>query len=214
MFKKVLLILAAVIGGLAAYVALQPNEFRVSRSMTMAAEPAAVFAEINDFHRWQAWSPWAQLDPNAKVTFEGPAAGEGAIFRWVGNDDVGEGHMTIVACKPHERIGLKLTFIKPMPGDADVEFTFQPAAEKSTTVQWTMTGKNDFFGKAMCLVMNMDKMIGSDYERGLANIKKIVESPHKPVDPLTHEAKPAATAPAAGQPQPLDPPDPVDPFKK
>ena len=159
-------------------VSLQPSEFHVVRSATMAAPPAAVFAQVNDFHKWEGWSPWAKLDPNAKSTFEGPSAGKNAIFRWAGNDDVGEGSMTITESRPNELIRIRLDFVKPFENTADVEFTFKPESDR-TTVTWSMAGKNNFIGKALCLFMNMDKMIGDKYDEGLANIKAIVEAPKK-----------------------------------
>ena len=180
MFRKILVwigaILALLLLGFAVVVAVQPEDFRVERSATMAASPDKVFAHVNDFHRWDAWSPWLELDPGAKTTFEGPTAGEGAVFRWSGNDQVGEGSMTIVESRPDERIGIELAFVKPMQDVADVEFTFQPDGER-TKVSWIMSGKNDdFMSKAACLVMNMESYIGTKYEQGLANLKRIVEA--------------------------------------
>src|SRR2546423_1666899 len=106
--------------------AFQPSEFRVMRTTTMAAPPAAVFAQVNDFHNWEAWSPWAKLDPTAKNTFEGPAAGTGAGFSWAGNDKVGEGRMTITQSHPNDLVAIELDFIKPFASTALTEFTFKP----------------------------------------------------------------------------------------
>jgi uncharacterized protein YndB with AHSA1/START domain len=177
--KRKLLIALAVLGGLIfiflIVVVVQPADYRVERSATFAAEPSEVFAQVNDLRQWENWSPWAKLDPNAKNSFEGASEGEGAIFRWSGNSDVGEGSMTIVESRPYERIRLRLDFVKPMEGTADVEFQFQPQGEQ-THVTWSMRGKNNFIGKAMCLFMDMDAMIGGDYEKGLANMKGVVET--------------------------------------
>jgi hypothetical protein len=178
MFKKILLGLAALIAVFLIVVAMQPDEFRVSRSATVAASPDRVFAQVNDFHNWQAWSPWAKLDPNAKATFEGPPAGEGAVFIWAGNNEVGEGRMTVMQSRPSELVLIKLDFVKPMEGTSDVEFTFKPQ-NNDTVVTWTMSGQNNFIGKAICLIMNQDKMIGGYFEKGLANLKSIVESARK-----------------------------------
>lgn len=181
MLKKILLGAGAAVALLivvfAIAVLMQPSEYRVQRSLAMAAPQERVFEQVNDFHNWQPWSPWAKLDPNAKYTFEGPPSGTGAIYRWAGNDKVGEGHLTITESQPPESIRLKLVFIKPMPGVADTEFTFKPEGER-TRMTWTMSGKNeDFMSKAFCLFMNMDTMIGGDFEKGMALIKEIVERP-------------------------------------
>jgi len=179
MLKKLgigLALLAMLVFCFAGFVALQPNEFKVTRSATMAAPPAVVFAQVNDFHAWQDWSPWAKLDPNATATFEGPDAGPGAKFLWAGNDEVGEGSMTITESKPAERILIKLAFTKPYQDASDVEFTFKPDGDQ-TNVSWTMSGQHTFMSKAMCLFMNMDKMVGEKFEEGLASIKAKVETP-------------------------------------
>ena len=179
-WKKNLGIGAAVFGALLVVflvvVALQPNDYRVTRSATMNAAPATVFAEVNDFHRWEAWSPWAKLDPNAKATFEGPEAGEGAKFSWSGNDKVGAGTQTIVESKPDERVHFRLDFEKPMKDTCDADFTFKPQGDQ-TLVTWSMWGKKNFAGKAFCLFMDMDKYLGGEFEKGLASLKGIVEKP-------------------------------------
>lgn len=173
-FTKVALVLVAVIAALLGVVAVQPTDFRVARSQSMAASPAAVFAQVNDFHKWEAWSPWLKIDPNAKGTYAGPTEGAGAIFRWAGNPEVGEGSMTITESSPYDRIRIRLDFLKPFEDTADVEFTFEPRGDE-TFVTWSMSGQNNFMGKFICLFMNMDDMIGSKYEEGLASIKAIVE---------------------------------------
>ena len=171
----ILAVLAAAVAVLLIVVAMQPTDFRITRSAKISASPPAVFEQVNDFHNWQQWSPWAKLDPNAKSTFEGPSSGEGAIFRWAGNAEIGEGNMTITQSQPSERVKLKLEFIKPFADTADTEFTFQPEGDQ-TVVTWTMAGKNNFMAKAFCLFMDMDKMLGGQFEEGLANMKAAVES--------------------------------------
>lgn len=178
MFKKILLGLLLLIIAFLVIVTLQPSEFHVQRSATMAAPPSAVFEHVNDFHKWEAWSPWAKLDPNCKNTYEGPTAGQGAILRWAGNSEVGEGSMTILESKPSELVRIQLHFIKPFEDTAITEFNLKPDGDK-TKVTWSMSGKNTFIGKIFCLFMNMDKMIGDNYDEGLANIKGIVETPSK-----------------------------------
>ena len=174
MFKKILIGLILIVAILAGVIAMQPGEFNISRSAKMAAPPAAPFEQVNDFHKWQAWSPWDKIDPAMKRTYEGPESGVGAIYRWAGNSEVGEGNMTITESKPNDLIKIKLVFIKPMEGVSDTEFTFKPEGN-DTVVTWNMAGKNNFVGKAFCLFMGMDKMIGEKFEEGLAEMKKIVE---------------------------------------
>jgi hypothetical protein len=172
--KKILIGLLVVIGGFCVVVALQPSEYRVTRQATMAAPAAPVFEQVNEFRKWQAWSPWEHLDPAMKRSFEGPPAGPGAIYRWTGNSDVGEGSMTILESRAPELVRIELHFIKPFDSKASNEFLFK-AEGNQTLVTWTMSGKNDFVGKAFCLFMNMDKMVGADFEKGLAAMKAIVE---------------------------------------
>jgi len=175
MLKKILIALAAIIVVFVAVVAMQPSEFRIVRTATMSAPAPAVFAQVNDFHNWEAWSPWAKLDPTAKNSFEGPSAGIGAIFRWAGNKEVGEGSMTITESRPSDLIKIKLEFLKPFAATNTAEFTFKPDGDQ-TAVTWGMAGKNNFISKAICLFMNMDKMVGGKFEEGLAAMKSIVEA--------------------------------------
>jgi hypothetical protein len=172
---------AVMLGLFLVIVAMQPNEYRVTRSATMQAAPASVFTEVNNFHNWEAWSPWAKLDPNAKSEFAGPESGEGAKFSWSGNDKVGEGTQTIIESQPDERIRIQLDFERPMKDTADVEFKFKPQDDQ-TLVTWSMSGKKNFVGKAVCMFMNMDKMVGGEFEKGLANLKGVVEKRDKKPD--------------------------------
>ncbi|MGD9646005.1 MAG: SRPBCC family protein [Pirellulales bacterium] len=178
MVKWILIVLGVLLGivaVLAIVVALQPAEFVVERSLTMAAPPDVVFDQVNDFHKWQAWSPWAKLDPDAQNTFEGPDSGEGAKFAWSGNNDVGEGNMTIVESRRPEQIKIDLRFVRPFEDQADTLFSFAPTSD-GTQVTWRMSGTNNFVGKAMCLVVNMDTMVGGDFDKGLAAMKEIAEA--------------------------------------
>ena len=175
MLKKFLIAIAAIIVVFVVVVALQPSEFRIVRSATISAPAPAVFAQVNDFHNWEAWSPWAKLDPAAKATFEGPSAGTGAIFKWAGNKEVGEGSMTITESRPSDLIRIKLEFLRPFEATNSAEFTFKPEGNR-TAVTWSMEGKNNFIAKAVCLFMNMDKMVGGQFEQGLAQMKSVVES--------------------------------------
>jgi uncharacterized protein YndB with AHSA1/START domain len=177
MLKKlfiVFLVLVVIVGAFAGFVAIQPAEFRVVRSATIAAPPAEVFGHVNDFHSWKAWSPWEKLDPAAKNTFEGPAAGKGAMFTWSGNDEIGAGKMTLIESQPNDLIKIKLEFKRPFEATNDVEFTFKEK-DKTTLVTWTMVGQKNFFVKAVGLFMNMDKMVGDQFEEGLANLTAVAE---------------------------------------
>jgi hypothetical protein len=172
----VLGVLAVVLVAFLGFVATRPADFRISRSAIMSAPPADVFAQVNDFHNWEAWSPWAKLDPNSKVTFAGASAGTGAIFTWAGNDKVGEGSMEITTSQPSELILIRLEFIKPFKDVCTTEFTFKPEGQQ-TQVSWTMSGQRGFMGKLVCCFMHMDKMVGGDFEKGLASMKDVVEKP-------------------------------------
>lgn len=173
-FGGVSAVFAIVIAVLLIVIAMQPDDFQISRSGTINASPATVFAHVNDFHRWEHWSPWAKLDPAAKNSFEGPASGAGAVFRWSGNSEVGEGSMTVTESTPPDRIRIRLDFIRPFEDTSDVEFTFAPEGDQ-TRVTWLMSGKNNFISKAFCLFMNMDQMVGGQFEQGLAAMKTAVE---------------------------------------
>lgn len=174
MLTTILILIAIVVVVFATLVAMQPDDFRVTRSTTISAAPAAVFAQVNDFHKWEAWSPWAKLDPACKNTFEGTTAGQGAIFSWSGNNKVGAGRMTITESRPTDQILIKLEFFKPFKATNTAEFTFKPQADQ-TLVTWTMSGKNNFMGKLFSLVMNCDKMVGGEFEKGLAAMKAIAK---------------------------------------
>lgn len=174
MFKKILIGLVVLIAAFAGVVALQPSEFRVSRTATIAAPAGDVFGHVNDLHKWNAWSPWAKLDPAAKVSFEGAPVGKGAVFTWSGNEQVGEGRMTVAESRPGELVALNVDFVKPFEGKSTSEFAFKPEGNQ-TAVTWTMGGHHDFIGKAMCLIMNGQKMMGGEMEKGLANLKAVVE---------------------------------------
>lgn len=170
MLKKILIGLAVIVLVLIAVIAMQPSDFKISRSAAIPAPPATVFAQVNELKNWEEWSPWAKLDPAMKQTYEGPAAGTGAISRWTGNNQVGEGKMTITESKLDELVRIKLDFIKPMASTSDVQFDFKPQGSE-TLVTWTMSGKSNFVHKAFGLFMDMDKMLGGQFDQGLAQLK-------------------------------------------
>lgn len=175
MVKKLLLVLAAAVVLLGAVIATRPPGFRVERSALVAAPAEVVYAQVADFHRWDAWSPWAKLDPAAKIDFEGPASGLGAAYHWAGNQKVGEGRMTITAAAPPRELTIRLEFVKPWEQLSTTGFTFVPEGG-ATRVTWSMSGSFDLLGRAMTLFMDMDRQVGPDFERGLASLKKVAEA--------------------------------------
>jgi len=178
MLKKILIALAVIIIVFVIVVAMQPSEYRVTRSATISAPAQAVFAQVNDFHKWEAWNPWGKIDPAMKQSYEGAPAGTGAIYTWTGNNEVGEGRMTLTESRPSELIRIKMEFFKPVAGTSIAEFTFKPEGNQ-TMVTWSMAGENNFMAKAFGLFMSMDKMIGGQFEKGLAQMKSVVETAAK-----------------------------------
>jgi hypothetical protein len=175
MLTPILIALAIIVVLFVVIVASRPSDFRVSRSLAMAAPAETAFAQVNTLRNWEAWNPWGKLDPNCKLTYEGPPSGVGASYSWAGNAKVGEGRSTIVDSKPAELVRFRLEFFKPMKATNTAEFTFKPDGSK-TTVTWTMTGKNNFIGKAFGLIVNCDKMCGGQFEKGLADMKTVAEA--------------------------------------
>jgi hypothetical protein len=172
--KRLLIGLALLVATFLVVVWLQPDDYRLTRTTVIAAPAAAVFEQVNDLRKWENWSPWAKLDPNAKVTFSGPQAGQGASFRWEGNDKVGAGTMTITESRPNLRVATRTDFVKPFEGTSNSDFVFSETSGQ-TNVIWTMAGKQSFVGKAICLFMSMEKMLGPEFERGLAQLKRSAE---------------------------------------
>lgn len=172
MFKKILLGLLAIVAIILIVAAFQPNTYHVERSANVAAPPEAVYAQVNDFHNWPQFNPFQQLDPNAKVRYEGHEKGEGSTFFWEGNSQMGKGSMTITKSTPYERLDILMHFDEPMEGDAGSAFIIKPNGS-GTHVIWSMDGKNNYISKVMCLFMDMDKMIGGEYEKGLAKLGEL-----------------------------------------
>ncbi len=178
MLKKILVALAVLVVGFLVVVTLQPDEFRVARTTTIAAPAPAVFARVNDLRQWEEWSPWAKLDPALKQTYAGPSAGPGASYTWSGNSQVGEGRMTITESQPSDLVRIKLEFLKPFAAVNTTEFSFK-AEDQKTVVTWSMFGRQNFMSKAMCLFVTMDKMVGGDFEKGLAQLEAVIEAASK-----------------------------------
>lgn len=181
MIKKILLGLLALIvvsvGVILAVAATKSDDFTVQRSIDVDAAPDHVFTYLNDFHQFTAWSPWQRMDPNMQTTFEGPATGTGASYSWRGNDQVGEGRMTITNSRANELVVVNLEFLKPWEATNQVEWRVAANGDNSR-VTWVMTGKQAFMMKVFTLFMDMDAVVGADFERGLANLKQLAEAGH------------------------------------
>jgi uncharacterized protein YndB with AHSA1/START domain len=154
--------------------ASKPDTFSVRRATTIKAPPERIFAVINDFHQWGSWSPWENKDPAMTRTYSGPASGRGAVYAWDGNKNVGSGRMEVLDASSPSKIVIKLDFLKPFEAHNIAEFTMLPQGD-ATSLTWVMHGPAVFMSKVMQVFMNMDKMIGKDFETGLANLKKATE---------------------------------------
>jgi hypothetical protein len=175
MITCLLIAIALVIAGLLIAAATRSDDLRVERRITLSTPPAPAFGQINDVRKWQEMSPYVKHDPAANYTFSGPAAGVGASVAWAGNAKVGEGRMTVVESRPNELVRFKLEFFKPWTCTNTADFSFRPTPT-GTEVTWAMFGQHKFIGKLMGLFMDMDKMIGRDFEDGLKNLKRIAEA--------------------------------------
>jgi hypothetical protein len=190
--KIVLLVLVIGVAGVLALAATKPDAYHVERSAVIHAAPSVVFAQVDDFRSWEAWSPWEKLDPAMKRTLAGPERGKDATYSWAGNDKVGEGRMTITESEPDTHVGIRLEFLKPFTETCDVGFALASEGE-NTKVTWSMDGKHNYMSKVMCVFMDMDQMIGKDYEKGLDQLKNVAEA----APPV--EAVPAAAAATSGK---------------
>jgi carbon monoxide dehydrogenase subunit G len=197
MLRKVLIGFAALVVILCGIIFTRASTFRVERTTRIAAPPDLVFGLVNDFHAWDRWSPWAHLDPSMKVTYGGAPSGTGATYAWTGNDKVGEGNMRITESRTPQTVGIRLEFIKPMASVNKTEFTFKPDGS-GTKVDWVMTGPLDFMGKGMDLFVGMDRMIGPDFEKGLAAMRHEAEADAKKrAEAATASATPPAAPPTS-----------------
>ena len=170
----VVVVLVIGVAGLLGFAAIKPDAFRVQRAGSIKAPPEKIFHLINDFHNWASWSPWEKLDPALKRTYSGTASGQGAVYEWEGNKKVGQGRMEIMESSRSSKITIKLDFLKPFEAHNTAEFTLDRQGD-STTVTWVMNGRQPYMFKVMSLFFSMDKMIGKDFETGLANLKSITE---------------------------------------
>ena len=177
MFETIVIIavvLAIVIAVVLILAAAKPDTFSVQRGATMKAPPEKIFSLINDFHQWGKWSPWENRDPAMTRSFSGAESGQGAVYAWEGNKNVGSGRMEILDASAPSKIIIKLDFLKPFEAHNTAEFTMLPQGD-ATSVNWVMHGPAPFLSKMMQVFMNMDKMIGKDFEAGLANLKGLAE---------------------------------------
>lgn len=169
------LALVVVIAGALILAATRPDSFHVQRSTTIKATPEKIFSFIHDFDRWPAWSPYEKRDPAMKRQRSGPGAGKGAVYAWEGNNDVGAGRMEIVETVPPSSVVIKLDFTRPFEAHNTVEFTMAPASD-ATNVTWAMQGPQPYLAKLIGLFIDMDRMVGGDFEAGLASLKSAAES--------------------------------------
>jgi uncharacterized protein YndB with AHSA1/START domain len=170
----VIVLIVIGVGVVLGLAAMKPDTFRVQRAMAIKAPPEKIFALINDFHAWGQWSPWEKKDPAMRRTFSGAPNGKGAAYAWEGDKNVGQGSMEIVESAPPSRIAIKLDFMKPFEAHNTVVFALEPKGD-ATNVTWDMQGPTPFFAKIIHVFLDMDKMVGNDFETGLANLKAASE---------------------------------------
>ncbi len=175
MLKIIAIVVVVLLGALLGVAATKPDTFRVQRTTSIKAPPDKIFALINDLHSWSTWSPYEKRDPAMKRTHRGAASGKGAVYEWDGNRNVGKGRMEITATLPPSKVVIKLDFLKPFEGHNVAEFTLEPKGD-STNVTWAMYGPSPYLSKVMSIFINMDSMIGKDFEAGLANLKAATEA--------------------------------------
>lgn len=174
MFRSVLLVVAGIIAALLVYAGTRPDSFRLERSIAIKAPPEKIFPLVNDFRNWTAWSPWEKRDPAMKRSYSGPQSGPGAAYGWEGNKEVGSGRMEIAEASAPTKVRIKLDFIAPFEAHNTAEFTIAPGADASA-VTWAMYGPQPYMAKLMSVFFSMDKMVGPDFEAGLANLKIAAE---------------------------------------
>lgn len=174
MLKTIAIVVVVLIAGVLLFAATKPDTFRVERSTSIKATPEKIFAILNDFKQWGAWSPWEKKDPAMKRNFGATTSGKGATYGWEGNKDVGTGSMTITESTPFSKLAINLDFLKPFEAHNVAEFTLTAQGD-TTLVTWAMHGPANYMTKIIHVFMNMDKMVGPDFEAGLANLKAVAE---------------------------------------
>lgn len=174
MLKFITLAIAILLAVIFIYAATKPDTFQIQRTETIKAPPEKIFALIEDFHKWAAWSPWEKMDPAMKRMHSGAESGAGAVYAWEGNSKVGEGRMEIAEAVPSSRLTIKLDFLKPFEAHNTAVFTLESTGD-STDITWTMSGPSPYLSKLMGVFVNLDRMVGKDFEAGLANLKALAE---------------------------------------
>ena len=175
MLKKILILFVLLIGLFALFIATRPSQFQIERNILIAAPADKIFPLINDFHSHKLWSPWEKLDLSMKKSFAGSPAGVGSIYSWEGNEKVGAGRMTITDSQPNKKVSMDLDYLKPFKAASKVDFVLTPSSG-GTIVSWSMSGHKQFMQKIFCSFINMDKMVGGEFETGLRQLKTVIES--------------------------------------
>jgi hypothetical protein len=177
--KKILAVVSGVVAlivvGILVLAATKPDTFRIERSLTMRAAPERVISEVDDFHNWPHWSPYEKLDPSMQRTYSGAASGKGAVYTWAGTKEAGSGRMEITDVSPARQVSIHLDFTAPFAASNVATFSFEPTGD-ATKVTWAMTGPSPFVSKIMQVFVSMDKLVGKDFEAGLASMKAVVEA--------------------------------------
>ena len=170
-----MLTLALIVTILVIYAALKPSTFRIVREVKISAPPEVIFMNINNSKNFDVWNPWSKLDPQMKKGFEGPDSGVGSITTWDGNSQVGAGKSTVTESVPNSLVRMRLDYMKPFQSTSNAEFTLKPEGTE-TVVSWSISGESPFINRFVCIFMNMDKMIGGIFDKGLADLKHISEA--------------------------------------
>jgi hypothetical protein len=174
MVRKIAITFAIVIGGILVYAATRPDAFRIERSTRINTPPEKIFPLVNGFHQWEAWSPWEKIDPAVQRSYSGPDSGNGAVYAWQGNKDIGQGRMEIIRSTPPSSVVIQIDFIQPFEARNTIEFTLERQGD-ATKVTQAMYGPSPYLSKLMGLFCSMDKMVGQKFEEGLAGMKAIAE---------------------------------------
>lgn len=174
MFKGIFFGLAGILTALLGFVAVQSPDYEIKREITINATADKIFPYLNSSKLAEKWGPWLEVDPDSKMTYSGPDDGVGSKANWDGGKQLGTGSATIVESIPNQKVGIKLEYVAPMNMTQDSEYLISQNGNQSVVV-WKVQGKNNFMGRLMCVFMNMDKMVGGMFEKGLNNLKNLVE---------------------------------------
>jgi uncharacterized protein YndB with AHSA1/START domain len=173
-FLTIVGVLVLALAGILAYAAMQPDDFRIARSTIIKAPPEKIYPLMSDFRRGAEWSPYEKKDPNMKRSFSGAASGKGSVYAFEGNGEIGAGRLEITDTTPPSKVVLRLDMVKPFAASHTIEYSIVPKGD-ATEVNWAMHGQQPLLARAICLFLNMDKMVGADFEQGLASLKAVAE---------------------------------------